>query len=248
MASPASFGSANPAIVKGALPLPERPTLGTQVPTSVGQTTMLHGDPGSGLEEAAAWIAEASVPSVGPVITFDPSLIGEARDALGGESAPFFGAGAIAEVGRDRGDRSGHASHALAVSPSRLRTSSSSWLEPGDCPPDPRRPIGCSGDRGLCRVEQARPPRARPGSAGPPDGSNHQPIRAGAPAPAVPRPAALRHSISDGPRRQPRTAPARIPRTRRSRRKSWLASRRPVSLRRVALQAAGGLVSASMVS
>lgn len=66
---------------------------------------MLHGDPGSGLEEAAAWIAEASVPSVGPVITFDPSLIGEARDALGGESAPFFGAGAIAEVGRDRGDR-----------------------------------------------------------------------------------------------------------------------------------------------
>jgi hypothetical protein len=200
---------------------PSAPPWARQVPTSVGQTTLLHGDPGSGLEEAAAWIAEASVPAVGPVITFDPSLIGdytslvhrlvidvavgafgedaasalgalrrgesrdlselkishddflrfagalnepdvgyaggalaallrntpkslllitnahlmtarwsrdalweirgviqeegqhalvltcptEARDALGGESAPFFGAGAIAEVGRDRGDR-----------------------------------------------------------------------------------------------------------------------------------------------
>jgi hypothetical protein len=197
------------------------PPWGPQVPTAGGQTTILHGDPGSGLEEGAAWISEASVPSVGPVITFDPSLIGdytslvhklvieiavgafgedaasalgalrrgesrdlsdlkishdeflrfaatlnepdvgytpgalagvlrntppslllvtnahlltarwsrdalweirgviqeeaqhalvltcptEARDALGGESAPFFGAGAIAEVGRDRGDR-----------------------------------------------------------------------------------------------------------------------------------------------
>jgi len=39
--------------------------------------TILHGDPGSGIEEGAAWIAEASVPSVGPVIAFDPSLIGD---------------------------------------------------------------------------------------------------------------------------------------------------------------------------
>jgi hypothetical protein len=56
-----------------------------QVPTAGGETTILHGDLGSGLDEAAAWIAEASVPSVGPVtkfevgpaITFDPSLIGD---------------------------------------------------------------------------------------------------------------------------------------------------------------------------
>lgn len=53
------------------------PPWARQVPTSGGQTTILHGDPGSGLEEAAAWISEASVPSVGPVITFDPSLIGD---------------------------------------------------------------------------------------------------------------------------------------------------------------------------
>ncbi len=53
------------------------PPWARQVPTAGGQTTILHGDPGSGLEEAAAWIAEASVPSVGPVITFDPSLIGD---------------------------------------------------------------------------------------------------------------------------------------------------------------------------
>jgi hypothetical protein len=61
------------------------PPWARQVPTSGGQTTILHGDPGSGLEEAAAWIAEATAPSVGavitldagPVITFDPSLIGD---------------------------------------------------------------------------------------------------------------------------------------------------------------------------
>jgi hypothetical protein len=53
------------------------PPWARQVPTAGGQTTLFHGDPGSGLDEAAAWIAEASVPSVGPVITFDPSLIGD---------------------------------------------------------------------------------------------------------------------------------------------------------------------------
>jgi len=53
------------------------PPWARQVPTSGGQTTILHGDPGAGLEEAAAWIAEASVPSIGPVIKFDPSLIGD---------------------------------------------------------------------------------------------------------------------------------------------------------------------------
>jgi hypothetical protein len=53
------------------------PPWARQVPTSGGQTAILHGDPGSGLDEAAAWIAELSVPSLGPVITFDPSLIGD---------------------------------------------------------------------------------------------------------------------------------------------------------------------------
>ncbi len=53
------------------------PPWSRQIPTSGGQTTILHGDPGSGLEEAAAWIAEASVSSVGPVITLDPSLVGD---------------------------------------------------------------------------------------------------------------------------------------------------------------------------
>jgi len=53
------------------------PPWARQVPTSGGQTTILHGDPGSGLEEAAAWIAEASIPSIGPVIKFDPTLIGD---------------------------------------------------------------------------------------------------------------------------------------------------------------------------
>ena len=53
------------------------PPWARQLPTAGGQTTILHGDPGTGLEEAAAWIAEASVSSVGPVITFDPSLIGD---------------------------------------------------------------------------------------------------------------------------------------------------------------------------
>ncbi len=56
---------------------PNAPPWARQVPTAGGQTTILHGDPGSGLEEAAAWIAEASVPSLGPVITFDPSWIGD---------------------------------------------------------------------------------------------------------------------------------------------------------------------------
>lgn len=53
------------------------PPWARQVPKAGGQTTILHGDPGAGLEEATAWIAEASVPSVGRVITFDPSLIGD---------------------------------------------------------------------------------------------------------------------------------------------------------------------------
>ncbi len=53
------------------------PPWARQVPTAGGQTTILHGDPGSGLEAAASWIAEASVPSIGPVIMFDPSLVGD---------------------------------------------------------------------------------------------------------------------------------------------------------------------------
>lgn len=53
------------------------PPWARQVPTAGGQTTILHGDPGSGLDEAATWIAEASVPSIGPVITFDPGSIGD---------------------------------------------------------------------------------------------------------------------------------------------------------------------------
>jgi hypothetical protein len=56
---------------------PNGPPWANAVPTAGGETLILHGDPGSGLEEAAAWIADASVPPLGPVISFDPSLIGD---------------------------------------------------------------------------------------------------------------------------------------------------------------------------
>jgi hypothetical protein len=41
-----------------------------------GETLILHGDPGSGIDEALAWIAEASYDS-GPVVTLDPRLVGD---------------------------------------------------------------------------------------------------------------------------------------------------------------------------
>lgn len=41
-----------------------------------GETLILHGDPGSGIDEALAWIAEATY-TAGPVITLDPRLVGD---------------------------------------------------------------------------------------------------------------------------------------------------------------------------
>ncbi len=41
-----------------------------------GETLILHGDPGSGIDEALAWIAEAGY-HAGPVVTLDPRLIGD---------------------------------------------------------------------------------------------------------------------------------------------------------------------------
>jgi hypothetical protein len=41
-----------------------------------GETLILHGDPGSGIDEALAWIAEATHPA-GPVVALDPRLVGD---------------------------------------------------------------------------------------------------------------------------------------------------------------------------
>ncbi len=41
-----------------------------------GETLILHGDPGSGIDEALEWIAEATNPA-GPVVTLDPRLVGD---------------------------------------------------------------------------------------------------------------------------------------------------------------------------
>jgi hypothetical protein len=52
------------------------PPWASAIPRASGETLILHGDPCSGLEQSAAWIAQATVP-VGPVISLDASLIGD---------------------------------------------------------------------------------------------------------------------------------------------------------------------------
>jgi len=54
---------------------PNGPPWGRTLPQP-GETLILHGDPGSGIDEALAWIAEASYPA-GPVVTLDPRLVGD---------------------------------------------------------------------------------------------------------------------------------------------------------------------------
>jgi hypothetical protein len=54
---------------------PDGPPWGRTLPRP-GETLILHGDPGSGIEEAPAWIAEAGYPA-GPVVTLDPRLVGD---------------------------------------------------------------------------------------------------------------------------------------------------------------------------
>jgi hypothetical protein len=41
-----------------------------------GETLILHGDPGSGIDEALAWMAEADY-HAGPVVTLDPRIVGD---------------------------------------------------------------------------------------------------------------------------------------------------------------------------
>jgi hypothetical protein len=56
---------------------PGGPPWAKAIPTTPGETLILHGDPGSGLEEAADWIADATLPGGRPVISLSVSLVGD---------------------------------------------------------------------------------------------------------------------------------------------------------------------------
>jgi hypothetical protein len=61
---------------------PSGPPWAKEIPTTLGETLILHGDPGSGLEEAGDWLAEATLPGERPVISLSVSLIGDYQTLL----------------------------------------------------------------------------------------------------------------------------------------------------------------------
>lgn len=58
---------------------PDGPPWARAIPTTRGETLILHGDPGSGLNEAADWLADATMPDERPVISLSVSLVGDYR-------------------------------------------------------------------------------------------------------------------------------------------------------------------------
>jgi hypothetical protein len=61
---------------------PGGPPWAKAIPTTPGETLILHGDPGSGLEEAGDWLAEATLPGERPVISLSVSLVADYETLL----------------------------------------------------------------------------------------------------------------------------------------------------------------------
>lgn len=56
---------------------PQGPPWAKAIPTTAGESVILHGDPGSGLEEASDWVTQASPLAERPVISLSLALVGD---------------------------------------------------------------------------------------------------------------------------------------------------------------------------
>lgn len=65
------------------------------IPTAAGESLILHGDPGSGIEEAGDWLAEATLVDNRPVVYLSVSLIGDYQTLV----SKLVGAMAVAAFG-----------------------------------------------------------------------------------------------------------------------------------------------------
>lgn len=74
---------------------PEGPPWAKAIPTTPGEALILHGDPGSGLEEAGDWLGEATLAEDRPVISLSMGLVGDyqtfVRDLLVATARAAFG-------------------------------------------------------------------------------------------------------------------------------------------------------------
>lgn len=95
------MSTAGPSMPRGAQLVhylyPQGPPWATAIPTSGGESMILHGDPGSGLQEAADWLADSELHPKRPVISLSLGLVGDYQTLV----SRLIVATAVAAFGED---------------------------------------------------------------------------------------------------------------------------------------------------